>query len=140
MSLTTRIHLLRGSDTVGTGLRGYGWYKWDLLMEIYFAFEATEFTYAAAATLPGFDRKTYMSLFYDGLIHKKCQGRPSKWKLSDTAINSIIGNNLPDDVELVSEIPLQAPRRSKRALLHTEAFVQQILEAVEFFSKPEVIS
>ena len=125
---------------MGTGLRGYGWYKWDLLMEIYYAFETTEFTYAAAATLSGFDRKTYMSLYYDGVIIKKAQGRPSRWKLSDAAISSIIGNNLPDDAELVSEIPLQAPRRSKRALLHAEAFVQQILEAVEFFSKPEVIS
>lgn len=125
---------------MGTGLRGYGWYKWDLLKEVYYAFEMTDFTYAAVAMLPGFDRKTYMSLYYDGLIIKKTQGRPSKWKLSDAAISSIIGNNLPDDAELVSEIPLKAPRRSKRALLHTEAFVQQILEAVEFFSKPEVIS
>lgn len=125
---------------MGTGLRGYGWYKWDLLMEIYYAFEATEFTYAAAAMLPGFDRKTYMSLYYDRLIIKKTQGRPSKWKLSAAAISSIIGNNLPDDDELVSEIPLQTPHRSKRALLHAKAFVEQILEAVEFFSKPEVIS
>ncbi|MCK9631952.1 MAG: hypothetical protein M0R30_09945 [Methanoregula sp.] len=125
---------------MGTGLRGYGWYKWDLLMEVYYAFEATEFTYAAAAMLPGFDRKTYMSLYYDGLILKKAQGLPSKWKLSDAAISSIIGSNLPDDAELESEITLQAPRRSKRALLHSEAFVQQILEAVDFFSKPEVIS
>jgi hypothetical protein len=125
---------------MGTGLRGYGWYKWDLLMEVYREFETAEFTYAAAAMLPGFDRKTYMSLYYDGLILKKAQGRPSKWKLSDAAISSIIGNGLPDDAELVSEITLQAPRRSKRALLHSEAFVQQILEAVDFFSKPEVIS
>lgn len=125
---------------MGTGLRGYGWYKWDLLMEIYSAFETTEFTYAAAARLPKFDRKTYMSLYYDGLINKKCQGRPSQWKLSDAAISSITGNDLPDDAELVSEITSSAPRRSKRALLHSEEFVKQILEAVDFFSKPEVIS
>lgn len=125
---------------MGTGLRGYGWYKWDLLMEIYYAFEMTEFTYAAAATLSGFDRKTYLSLYYDGLIIKKAQGRPSRWKLSDAAISSIIWNNLPDDDELVSEITSSAPRRSKRALLHAEMFVEQILDAVEFFLKLEVIS
>ncbi|MEN6442844.1 MAG: hypothetical protein ABFC71_03735 [Methanoregula sp.] len=125
---------------MGTGLRGYGWYKWDLLKEVYYAFETAEFTYAAAAKLPGFDRKTYMSLYYDGLITKKVQGRPSKWKLSEAAIRSIIGYNLPEDVECEPEIKLSVPRRSKRAILHAEAFVEQILEAVEFFSKPEVIS
>ena len=125
---------------MGTGLRGYGWYKWDLLMEIYYAFETTEFTYAAAAMLPGFDRKTYISLSYDGLIDKTDRGHPSRWKLSDAAISSIIGNGLPDDAELVSEITSSAPRRSKRALLHSEEFVKQILEAVDFFLRPEVIS
>ncbi len=125
---------------MGTGLRGYGWYKWDLLKDVYFAFETAEFTYAAAAMLPGFDRKTYMSLYYDGLITKKAQGRPSKWKLSDAAVRSIIGNNLPDGVEFEPETRLSTPRRSKRALLHGKEFVKQIVEAVEFFSKPEVIS
>jgi len=125
---------------VGTGLRGYGWFKWDLLKALYLEFGFTEFTYSAAANLSGFDRKTFLSLSYDGwLVNKKCKtSRSCQWKLSTAAVNVLFGNNIPEDVESEPGSRSRTPRRCKRAVLATELFVKQIREAIEFFSTPEV--
>ena len=124
---------------MGTALRGYGWYKWDLLRSLYVEFELGLFTYAAAAKLSQFDRKTFISLRNDGwLVNKGRTGRISQWKLSTAAVSVLFGNNVPDEITLESGIKSRSPRCSKRLLLESELFFKQVLEAVEFFSKPEV--
>jgi len=130
----------RGDDIVGTALRGYGWYKWDLLREIYVEFEFKKFAYSEAARLAGFDRKTFISLCNDGwLISKKePKSRTCLWRLSAAAVNILFGKEVSDEIQLELGHKSRSYRCSKRLLLEMELFSKKIQEAIEFFSNPEV--
>jgi|SRR5208337_770205 len=123
---------------MGTGLRGFGWFKWDLLQAIYAEFAFAEFPFSAVTEVKGFDRKTFFSLHQDGwLTYKKTGRRTSAWKLSTAATNVLFPDELPD--ELVSALKGKLRRApSKRATLHSELFVEEVLEAIAYFSKQEV--
>ena len=125
---------------MGTALRGYGWYKWDLLRAIYVEFGPRRFTYSEAAKISGFDRKTFISLVNDGrLVNKKeRKGRTFLWRLNVAAVNILSGNGCHEDVPLEPGLKSRAPRRSKRLLLEKELFCKQVQAAIDFFSNSEV--
>lgn len=123
---------------MGTGLRGFGWFKWDLLQAIYAEFGFVEFPFSAVAKVKGFDRKTFFSLHQDGwLTYKKTGRRTSSWKLSTAATNVLFPEDLPDELTLTPKGKVRRSQ-SKRAFLHTELFVKEIREAIAYFSKPEM--
>lgn len=126
---------------MGTGLRGFGWYKWDLLLAIYMEFGFAEFPYSAVAKLMGFNRKTFFSLHQDGwLTNKKSGKRTSTWNMSTAASTVLFPDNLPNELASTPGGKVRRSSHSKRASLHAELFAKEIIEAIEFFTRVEVKS
>jgi len=99
---------------MGTALRGFGTFKRDLLSAIFLAFGFTEFTYAMASEISGFERRTFFNLYSDGwLINDKTQGGPGKWKLSCAFHNGLLTNNITQEkIHLPNKLikPSRKPR------------------------------
>lgn len=99
---------------MGTALRGFGTFKRDLLSAIFLAFGFTEFTYAMAAEISGFERRTFFNLSSDGwLINNKTQGGPGLWKLSCAFHNGLLTNNITQEKIHVPNKLIKPSRRPR---------------------------
>jgi len=93
---------------MGTTFRGGGSYKRDLLLEIYANFGFTEFTFSAAAEIPGFERGIFYKLHSDGwLACKKPSYGPYIWRLRRIFQNILLTTNLPLKQIHLSKAPIR---------------------------------